>query len=62
MQLRLNFKNVAHHMHIACFGFMVFLVFYVDSADDVCAFVDKFVSVVIPNETPTNKHISDRIK
>ena len=30
----------------------------VDSDDDVCAFVDMFVSGVIPDETPTNKHIS----
>ena len=34
----------------------------VDSDDDVCAFVDKFMSGVIPDETPTNKHISDLVK
>ena len=33
-----------------------------DSDDDVCAFVDKFVSGAIPDETPTNKHISDLVK
>ena len=34
----------------------------VDSDDDVCAFLDKFVSGVFPDETPTKKHISDLVK
>ena len=34
----------------------------VDSNDDVCAFVDKFLSGFIPDETPTNKHISGLVK
>ena len=34
----------------------------VDSDDDVCAFVDKFMSGVIPDETPANKCISDLVK
>ena len=34
----------------------------VDSDDDVCGLVDKFVSGVIPDGTPINKHISDPVK